>query len=155
TSDVLKVISRSTFDLQPVFEIIVETAARLCNADTANITNREGNCYRSVASYAASPEYHAFTRSRLLPVDRGTVTGRTALEGQVAHIHDIASDREYAVPETVTVAKVRTALARSASSLNSQFGSRALTGRQSQRRRHECRHSGCGRRPDPADCFHS
>src|SRR5262244_756183 len=79
TSDVLKVISRSTFDLQPVFETILETAAQLCDADIANITSREGDSYRSVATFAASPEYDASTRRRLLPVDRGTITGRTAL----------------------------------------------------------------------------
>jgi two-component system, NtrC family, sensor kinase len=81
TSDVLKVISRSTFDLQPVFETILATASRLCDADAANITNREGNYYRIVATFAASPEYDALTRGRLLLVDRGTITGRTALEG--------------------------------------------------------------------------
>src|SRR5205823_4505444 len=82
TSDVLKVISRSTFDLQPVFETIVETATLLCDADDAIITNREGDAYRLVASFAVSLEFDAVMQGRLFTVDRGSLTGRTALEGQ-------------------------------------------------------------------------
>jgi len=110
TSDVLKVISRSTFDLQPVFETIVETATRLCDADDAIITNRENDAYRLVASFAASLEFDAVMQGRLFTVDRGSLTGRTALEGQVVHIHDIASDPEYTQTETLTLQKNRTML---------------------------------------------
>jgi GAF domain-containing protein len=110
TSDVLKVISRSTFDLQPVFETIVETATRLCEADSANITNREGEALRVVATFAISPEHDSFLRSRLLPIGRGSIAGRAALERQVVHIHDIAADPEYTMTEAVTLAKRRTLL---------------------------------------------
>jgi PAS domain S-box-containing protein len=110
TSDVLKVISRSTFDLQPVFETIVETATRLCDADFALISKREGDAYRVAATFAFSPEFEAFIRGRLLPTGRGSLSARVGLEGQVVHIHDVAADPDYAVPETVSLAKARTVL---------------------------------------------
>ncbi len=103
TSDVLKVISGSTFAIQPVFETIVETAARLCGANLANIANREAEGYRVAATFAAAPGWDTFFRGRLLPVNRGSIVGRTALEGQVVHVHDVASDPEYTLSEAVTI----------------------------------------------------
>src|SRR6266446_2179877 len=110
TSDVLKFISRSTFDLQPVFETIIGTAARLCDADTAFVSNREREACRVAASFAASPEFDAFIGGRLLPVNRGNVAGRTVLEGRVVEVDDIAADPEFNLPESVTIGKLRTAL---------------------------------------------
>jgi len=113
TSDVLKVISRSTFDIRPVFETIVETAARLCDADLAHISNREGEAYRVAASFSDSPEYDAFDavmQGRLVPADRGSVTGRAAFEGRIIHIHDVASDPEYTLTESMTLGKLGTGL---------------------------------------------
>ncbi len=110
TSDVLKVISQSTFDIQPVFDTIVATATRLCDADAATIRSREGEAFRVAATFAASPEYAAFQRGRLLTASRETLAGRTAIEGQVVHIHDIASDPEYADLKSATLGQFRTAL---------------------------------------------
>ena len=110
TSDVLNVISGSSFDVQPVFETILETAARLCDADGGWITSREGEAHRVAATYAQSPEYDAVMRGRLLTADRGSVAGRTALEGRVVHVADVASDPEYTLTEAVTLGKYRTCL---------------------------------------------
>ncbi|MGA8399975.1 MAG: GAF domain-containing protein, partial [Stellaceae bacterium] len=110
TSDVLKVISRSTFDLQPVLDTLVETAAQLCSADLGMISHRENDGFRVAATHATSPEYEAFIRGHLLPLGQGSVAGRAAAGGRVVQVTDLAADPDFVVAETVTIGKIRTAI---------------------------------------------
>ena len=107
TSDVLKVISRSTSNVQPVLDTVAETAARLCGADIGTILIREGEVYRyvSMSTSAAEPEYWAITRQRTVVPGRGSVAARTALEGRVVHVEDILADPDFAVPEAVAAGR--------------------------------------------------
>jgi GAF domain-containing protein len=111
TSDVLKVISRSTFDLQPVLNTLVETAARLCDSEIVTILRRHGDVYRVATAQGWSPEYRAFLEQHAFaPDDRGTLTGRVALERRAIQIADIVTDPEYTLTEASTLGKARTQL---------------------------------------------
>jgi GAF domain-containing protein/CheY-like chemotaxis protein len=110
TADVLKVISRSAFDLQSVFNTLVESAAQLCEADTAFIFRRDGSVYRLAANYGHSPEFEAYIRDNPLPPGRGSVTGRAALEGRIVHIPNVEADSEYSLREAKQIGRFRTML---------------------------------------------
>jgi adenylate cyclase len=110
TAEVLQIINSSPGDLGPVFSTLIETAARLCKSDFAHLMTRDGAGYRAVASFAHSPEFDSFIRSRLFTPGRETVAGRTALEGGVVHIVDLAADPEFALPEAVNLGKLRSVL---------------------------------------------
>jgi signal transduction histidine kinase len=113
TSEVLKVISRSAFELRLVMDTLVESAARLCDAD-AWLFRRHGDAYHWAASYGFSRELHerikAFNRQRPLVPNRGTTSMRAALEGRPVHIVDVLADPEYNNPEQELVG-FRTTLA--------------------------------------------
>src|SRR5215469_16634186 len=110
TSDVLKVISRSTFDLQPVLDTLVETGRRLCDSDTAALSIREGDVFRYVATCSLNPAWDAILRARTFTRGRETLVGRVALAGEVVHIPDITTDPDYRLPEAATIGKIRTNL---------------------------------------------
>ena len=95
TSEVLKVISRSAFDLQPVLETLVENAARLCAAEQAFILRSENGLLNLAVAYNASPELRDFVARNPIFPGRDSVTARAALERETIHIPDILADPEY------------------------------------------------------------
>jgi two-component system, NtrC family, sensor kinase len=112
TADVLKTISRSTFDLQTVLHTLVASAARLCDADKGTITRqKDGNTFYRAESYGFSQEFMNYVRDIPIQVQRGSASGRALLEGKIVHIHDVKADPEYTFVEAQRLGDFRTILA--------------------------------------------
>jgi len=110
TADVLKVISRSAFDLRTVLQTLVESAARLCDADKASISReRDGALYRA-ETYGFSREFLDYVQDFPIKPDRGSASGRALLQGQVVHIADATADPEYTLTDVRRLGGYRTVL---------------------------------------------
>ena len=110
TADVLKTLSRSVFDLQPILDTLVESAARLCEADFAYIFQRSGDLFDLVASHGLSSEFIEYQKQHPVPLGRESLTGRTALEQKMVHIPDVLLDAEYTWRKSIELGRYRTML---------------------------------------------
>jgi GAF domain-containing protein len=110
TADVLKVISRSTFDLQAVLDTLAQSAARLCEADQSVIRRRFGNAYPVAATYGFSPSQREHLERYPPRPDRGSTFGRAITEGRTVHIPDVLADPEFQRPDYSRATGIRAAV---------------------------------------------
>ena len=106
----LRIISRSSVDLEAVLETLVQTVARLCRADQAYMFRRRDELHHLVASHGASDETREYMLANPFTPDRGNTSGRVVLERRTIHIPDVLADAEYTYREGQTIAGFRTML---------------------------------------------
>ena len=110
TADVLKAISRSAFDLPTVLDTLLQTAARICEADIGTIRYRDGSSYLLAATYGCTPQWRKHFAGYSVKADRGSVFGRTIVDGRTVHIPDVLADPEFARPQAQKLMGFRAAL---------------------------------------------
>ena len=110
TADVLKIISRSTFDLRTVLQTLVESAARFCHADKASIIREKDGVFYAAEAYGYSREFLDYMKNIPIKAERGSASGRALVEGRVVHIIDAAADPEYTLVEARRLGDYRTIL---------------------------------------------
>jgi GAF domain-containing protein len=111
TADVLKVISRSTFDLQPVLETLVESATRLCGAMRGHIFQFDGEYLRFAAAYGAFPGFAEYLESHPVRPGSGSIAGRAASERRTIHSHDVLKETDYEFVDLIKQQGYRTVVA--------------------------------------------
>jgi two-component system, NtrC family, sensor kinase len=110
TADVLKTISRSTFDLRTVLQTLIESAAQFCDADKATILREKDGAFYRTEAYGFSREFMDYAKDIPIEADRGSASGRALLEGRVIHIADVTADPEYTLIESQRLGDYRTIL---------------------------------------------
>jgi len=108
TADVLKIISRSTFDLQAVLDTLVQSAARLCEAEMVTIARQKGTDYQHVAFYGYPPEFQRYMKNAQVKLDRGSVIGRAITARAPVQITDVLEDPDYTQTEAQQLGGYRT-----------------------------------------------
>ena len=111
TSDVLKVISRSAFDLQPVLDTVIETAARLCGAEHGHVYRFDGTLLRFAAGHSTRPEMLDYLREHPVPLGPGSISGTAAMRREPVHWHDVLAVPGYQRGEVQRLGGYRTILA--------------------------------------------
>jgi PAS domain S-box-containing protein len=110
TGEVLKAISRSTFDLEPVLQTLIENATRLCGATRGHIFRLDGELLRYAASHGATLEFVDWLKHNAVPLGSGSVAGRAASERRTVHIHDVLAEPGYEMLALQRLQDYRTAL---------------------------------------------